>query len=226
MENDGACLRASMATKRRHIPVPNQRTSWRFLEFFTVNIRNKNTRAVCASCRRFSALVCRAGDRRARPGATRPRGRLYRGAAGGAVGADGQATSRGDPDAFRLAGNRPGDAIESGACRSRAALFGEQGVRRAAGGGRLRPHGRIGRWAVREPGGAGYSARWDRSGTPSAGWGRAVAGAASTARAGRRPAYGSVFPLATSATPRYSRSKLSLARCGWRTFTPHSSSDS
>ena len=48
MENDGACLRASMATKRRHIPVPNQRTSWRFLEFFTVNIRNKNTRAAYA----------------------------------------------------------------------------------------------------------------------------------------------------------------------------------
>jgi hypothetical protein len=83
------------------------RAALRFLEFFTVNIRNKNTRAAYA---RAAADFLR---------------RLYRTVAGQALGPDRQATSRLYSHAVRLAGDGAGDADESGAFRPGPASFGK-----------------------------------------------------------------------------------------------------
>ncbi len=60
-----------------------ERAAWRFLEFFTVNIRNKNTRAAYgAGGGRVPALVRGQGHHAHRGRAAGACGGLYRGAAG------------------------------------------------------------------------------------------------------------------------------------------------
>ncbi len=87
------------------------RTALRFIEFFTVTIRNKNTRAAFARA---------AADF------------LYRISSRQAVGSHGQATSRLYSDAVRLARYRTSDADEPRAFRPGAASFRKQGFNAGA----------------------------------------------------------------------------------------------
>ena len=83
----------------------------RFLEFFTVNIRNPNTRAAYAGPRASSCAGVKSrglADSMSPAGACR---RLYRAARPGNVAALGQTTSRLHPHAVRLARHRPGGAV-------------------------------------------------------------------------------------------------------------------
>ena len=92
--------------------------SKRFWEFFTANIRNRNTRkAYFVAVAQFSDW-CEARKLAAARGAADPRRRVHRVAHGNAREADGEATPRRDPDALRLAGNRPGDPARTPRTRS------------------------------------------------------------------------------------------------------------
>ena len=107
------------------------RAARRFLEFFTVNIRNRNTRAAYARAAAAFLRWCEGqgiGRTRARPAGAC--GGVHRTVAEQAVAAHGQAASRLYPHAVRLAGDRASDAVESGALRPGAASFGEQGRQR------------------------------------------------------------------------------------------------
>jgi hypothetical protein len=76
------------------------RAAWRFLEFFTVNIRNANTRAAYG---RAAAAFLRWCEARHSSAARRPAGArrgLYRAVAGTTVGADRQAAPGRYPDAL------------------------------------------------------------------------------------------------------------------------------
>ena len=89
--------------------------------------QSEHARGLRARRRRVPALVRRAGDSarsRGQAGACR---RVYRAARQANVGALGQAAPRLHPHAVRLAGHRPGDAVEPRAFRPGAAPFGEQG---------------------------------------------------------------------------------------------------
>jgi len=105
-----------------------ERAAWRFLEFFTVNIRNKNTRAAYArAAAGLPALVRRAGDWRARARPSRCTSRPTSSNCNVSGRLHGQATSGLYPDAVRLAGNGSSDAVEPGALRTGSASFGKQG---------------------------------------------------------------------------------------------------
>src|ERR1700679_2308092 len=72
-----------------------ERATWRFLEFFVVDIRNPNTRVAYARTAGAFLRWCAAQGI-------------------GELGAHCEATSCLHPDAVRLAGNRPGGALQSG----------------------------------------------------------------------------------------------------------------
>jgi hypothetical protein len=92
---------------------------WRYVEFFTANIRNPHTRGAYArACARFFAWceqrdLTLAGDPAAR------RRHLYRAAADAGLGAVSQAATRRRTNAVRLARCRPGGPGKSGLCGPR-----------------------------------------------------------------------------------------------------------
>ena len=93
--------------------------AWRYIEFFTANIRNPNTRrAYARACQQFFGWC----DERGLTLTTiRPvrRGALYRSPPADSFGAGREAAARRGADAVRLAHHRPGRAIESGRGRAR-----------------------------------------------------------------------------------------------------------
>jgi hypothetical protein len=94
--------------------------SWRYVEFFTANIRNANTRrAYVRACARFFAWCDQRGLTLA---AIRPHdvATYYRAAAARALGAGRQAAARRRADAVRLVDHRPGGADQPGGGRARA----------------------------------------------------------------------------------------------------------
>ena len=93
---------------------------WRYVEFFTANISNPNTRrAYARACARFFAWCEDRGLTLATDPAVR-RGGLGGGAAGETRGAGCEAAARRRADAVRLAHHRPGDADEPGRRRARS----------------------------------------------------------------------------------------------------------
>src|SRR5882672_6809135 len=104
---------------------------WRYVEFFTANIRNPHTRrAYARACARFFAWC----EERGLPlTAVRPYdGRhLYRGPTAGALDAGRKAAARCRADAVRLADYRPGAAHQPGGGGTRAEAYGQD--RQAAG---------------------------------------------------------------------------------------------
>src|SRR5580700_8908663 len=100
-----------------------ERGAWRFVEFFTVNIRNRNTRAAYARAAAVFLRWCE-GQGITRLQDVQPVQVAAYIEQPGNVSALGKATSRLYPHAVRLAGNRPGDAVEPRALSPRAVPFG------------------------------------------------------------------------------------------------------
>ena len=106
------------------IAAVGERASYRFLEFFTANIRNPHTRRAYAraAVEFFDWLEAR-GVTRAHGDRERACRRLYRAVAEGALRAD-RETALGGVAAFvRLAGHRPDHAGQSRRRRARAAPY-------------------------------------------------------------------------------------------------------
>src|SRR5215831_13455018 len=92
--------------------------SWRYVEFFTANIRNPNTRrAYARACYQFFTWCEQRGLTLASIRALRRR-ELHRAAAEQGLGAIGQTAAGGGADAVRLAGDRPGRANQPGCGRA------------------------------------------------------------------------------------------------------------
>ena len=94
--------------------------AWRYVEFFTANIRNPHTRrAYARACSRFFAWC---EDRGLTPAAIRPHdvATYIEQLQHAGLGAVGQAAARRRADAVRLAGHRPGRADQPGRGRARA----------------------------------------------------------------------------------------------------------
>ena len=107
---------------------------WRYVEFFTANIRNPNTRrAYARACGRFFAWC---DDRGLTLPAIRPHdvATYIETLAADPCGARREAAARGRADAVRLADHRPGGADESGLRGARAEACGQD--RQDAGAGR------------------------------------------------------------------------------------------
>ena len=110
-----------------------EQAGWRYVEFFTANIRNPNTRrAYARACRPFFAWCDERGLTLDDDPAVRRR-HLYRDAAADPFGAGREAAARRGAHAVRLADHRPGGADQPGRGRARAEARGED--RQDAGAG-------------------------------------------------------------------------------------------
>jgi hypothetical protein len=96
--------------------------AWGYVEFFTANIRNPNTRrAYARACNQFFAWC---EDRGLTLTAVRCR-HIYRGAPADPFGPGREAAARGGAHAVRLAHHRPGGAGQPGIGRARPEACGE-----------------------------------------------------------------------------------------------------
>ena len=99
--------------------------AWRYIEFFTANIRNPNTRrAYARACRQFFAWCEDRGLTLTHDPAVRCR-HLYRDAPADPFAAGREAAARRRAHAVRLADHRPGRADEPGLGRARPEACGE-----------------------------------------------------------------------------------------------------
>ena len=104
--------------------------AWRYVEFFTANIRNPHTRrAYARACNRFFAWC---DERGLMPAAIRPHdvATYIEQLQAMVIGAVGQAAARGGAHAVRLAGDRPGGADQSGGGGARARSMSSRPARR------------------------------------------------------------------------------------------------
>src|ERR1700693_5202474 len=98
---------------------------WRYVEFFTANIRNPNTRrAYARACGRFFAW-CEERGLTIRPFDIAIYCHLYRDAPANPLKARREAAARGVADAVRLAHHRPGGAVQSGLGGARPQAHGQ-----------------------------------------------------------------------------------------------------
>lgn len=105
--------------------------AWRFLEFFTLNIRNPNTRAAYGRAAGVFLSWCEKHGRGI--GNLRDIQPIHVAAYIEELQRERSAPTVKQhlawyPNSFRLAGDRPGGAVQSGACGAGPAAFGEQGI--------------------------------------------------------------------------------------------------
>ena len=96
------------------IVAAGEHASRKFIEFFTANIRNRNTRQAYARAARRFFDWCERPPTRARTIGADARRLLYRGVRAVARPAEREAAPRRDPHALRLLGRRPGREDEPG----------------------------------------------------------------------------------------------------------------